>query len=274
MVAHRLRIARWVVVAALAAGVLAALAPWATGAAAKKRILMVTHTAGFRHDSIPVGEEVLKELGQRPSGGWEVDYARTADDVRQMITAENLRKYDLVFFGNTTGELPFSDEAKTAFTEWLKSGKGFAGVHAATDTFYKWPEYGKIIGGYFDGHPWHQQVTVRVEDPKHPAASHLGSSFEITDEIYQFRDWNRGDKRVLLSIDPGSIDTTKGKRPDKDYAVAWVSQYGKGRVFYTSLGHRKEVWQDPRYQEHLIGGIRWALGLAPGSAEPNAQVTF
>jgi type 1 glutamine amidotransferase len=263
----RLKIGRRAALLALGAGVLFVVAQPLNGAAAKKRILVVSHTAGFRHDSIPVGEEVLKELGER-TGMWEVEYARTAEDVQQMITAEKLRRYDLVFFNNTTGELPFSDEAKKAFTEWLQSGKGFAGAHAATDTFYKWPEFGKLIGGYFDGHPWHQKITVRVEDPNHPSTRHLGSSFEITDEMYQYRDWNRNDKRVLLSIDPASIDVSKGKREDKDYAVAWVSSYGKGRVFYTSLGHRKEVWQDPRYQEHLIGGIRWALGLARGSTEP------
>ena len=96
----------------------------------------------------------------------------------------------------------------------------------------------------------------------------LGSSFEISDEIYQFRNWDRSKEHVLLSIDPSSIDVSKGKRADKDYAVAWVSRYGKGRVFYTSLGHENAVWQDPRFQEHLTGGIRWALGLVPGSDQP------
>jgi type 1 glutamine amidotransferase len=261
------KIGRRGVLLVVAVGVAVGLCRLPAGAAAKKHILMVTHTAGFHHDSIPVAEETMKALGER-TGLWDVDYARTADEVRQAITADNLRRYDLVFFGNTTGELPITDEGKKAFLEWLQSGKGFVGVHSATDTLYQWPEYGKLIGGYFDGHPWHQKVTVRVEDPNHPATRHLGSSFEISDEIYQFRNWERSDKRVLLSIDPASIDVSKGKRADKDYAVAWVSRLGKGRVFYTSLGHEKAVWQDPRYQEHLIGGIRWALGLAKGSTEP------
>jgi uncharacterized protein len=236
-------------------------------AQARKRILMVTHTAGFRHDSIPVGEETVKELGER-TGLWEVDYARNADEVQKAFTADNLRRYALVFFGNTTGELPITDEGKAAFLEWLRSGKGFVGVHAATDTFYRWPEYGKMIGGYFNGHPWHQKVVVRVEDQQHPATRHLGRSFEITDEIYQFKQWERGDKRVLLSIDPSSVNLSKGARPDNDYAVAWVRAEVKGRVFYTSLGHRQEVWRDPRFQEHLVGGLRWALGLEPGSTTP------
>jgi uncharacterized protein len=252
---------------ALAGGTAALAAGLPASAAAKKRILMVTATDGFHHDSIPLGEETVKDLGDR-SGLWDVDYARTDEDVRTMITSDNLRRYDLVLFGSTTGELPISDEGKKAFMEWLRGGKGFIGVHSATDTLYKWPEYGAMIGGYFNGHPWHQKVVIRVEDPHHPATHGLGSSFEISDEIYQFRNWSRTDKRVLLSIDPTSIDLSRGARPDKDYAVAWVRREGKGRVFYTSLGHEKAVWKDPRYQEHLLGGIRWALGLARGSTEP------
>lgn len=236
-------------------------------AATKKQILMVTDTEGFRHDSIPLAEETVKTLGDR-TGLWEVAYARSADDVRAMITGANLPHYDLVLFGSTTGELPITDEGKTAFMAWLRGGKGFVGTHSATDTLYKWPEYGQMIGGYFNGHPWHQEVAIRVEDPNSPATQGLGSSFKIRDEIYQFRDWSRNDKRVLLSIDPASIDLSRGARPDHDYAVAWVRREGNGRVFYTSLGHEKAVWQDPRYQEHLTGGIRWALGLARGSTEP------
>jgi type 1 glutamine amidotransferase len=162
-------------------------------------------------------------------------------------------------FANTTGELPISDAGKEAFMAWLRGGKAFVGMHSATDTFYKWPEYGRMLGGYFDGHPWNQKVTVKVEDTEHPATRHLGRSFEISDEIYQFRDWSQEGKHVLLSIDNNSIDASKGKRADNDYAVAWVRDEGQGRVFYTSLGHGDEVWRDPRYQQHLVGGIAWAM---------------
>ncbi|MBW3624984.1 MAG: ThuA domain-containing protein, partial [Armatimonadetes bacterium] len=144
---------------------------------------------------------------------------------------------------------------------WLRAGHGFVGMHAATDTFYKWPEFGTMIGGYFDGHPWHEEVTVRVEETNFPGLKSFGQSPAITDEIYQFRNWSRDDKRVLLGIDNQSIDVSKGKRADQDYAVAWARQEGRGRVFYTSLGHREQVWNDPRFQEHIIGGIRWAAGL-------------
>lgn len=233
----------------------------------KKRILVVSHTAGFRHDSIPVGKDVMKELGER-SGLWEVEYANDAADVGRLITAEGLKRFDAVAFVNTTGDLPIAEENKKAFLEWLRSGKGFVGMHAATDTFPGWPEFTRMIGGHFDGHPWHQKIVVKVEDRDNPATRHLGASFEITDEMYQFKDYSRGDKRVLLSIDNASIDLAKGKRADQDYAVAWMKPEGKGRVFYTSLGHRKEVWQDARYQQHLLGGIKWILGLEQARVEP------
>jgi type 1 glutamine amidotransferase len=227
---------------------------------------VVTHTAGFHHDSIPVARETLKELGER-TGLWETEFADTAAEVERKITADELRRFDAIIFANTTGELPVSDAGKMAFMEWLRGGKAFIGMHSATDTLYRWPEYGKMIGGYFDGHPWHQKVTVRVEDREHPATRHLGASFEITDEIYQFKEWGREGKHVLLSLDNASIDATRGKRSDRDYAVAWTREEGRGRVFYTSLGHRDEVWRDPRYQQHIVGGIAWALGVpAPSLA--------
>jgi type 1 glutamine amidotransferase len=214
---------------------LLALAGGAAGAAlttgpiraqgASKRMLVVTHTAGFRHSSIPVAQETLQDLGRR-TGLWETELATNAEEVARMITADNLKRFDVVVFANTTGELPISDAGKEAFLAWLRGGKAFVGMHSATDTLYKWPEYGRMIGGYFDGHPWHQKVTIKVEDTQHPATRHLGSSFEISDEIYQFRDWSRDGKHVLLSIDTGSIDASKGKRADRDYAVAWVRDEG------------------------------------------------
>lgn len=226
----------------------------------RKRLLVVTHTAGFRHDSIPVARETLKELGEQ-TGLWETEFADSAAEVERLISPEQLKRFDAVVFANTTGELPVTDGGKAAFLEWLRGGKAFIGMHSATDTFYRWPEFGRMIGGYFDGHPWHQKVTCKVEDETHPATRHLGRSFEITDEIYQFKEWSRDGKRVLLSIDNASIDTSRGKRADQDYAVAWVREEGRGRVFYTSLGHRREVWRDPRYQQHILGGIAWAMRL-------------
>ena len=142
----------------------------------------------------------------------------------------------------------------------MLSGGGFVGVHSATDTWYEVPEYAELVGGVFDGHPWHQRVRIVVEDSAHPSTRHLGQGVEITDEIYQFRSWSRDKVHVLLRLDPRSVDVGKGKRADHDYALSWVRRHGRGRVFYTALGHPREVWEDERFRRHLLEGIRWAMG--------------
>jgi type 1 glutamine amidotransferase len=223
---------------------------------AKHRVLYLTHSAGFKHDVLPLSQDILKQIGER-AGAFEV----TATQDCALLNRDALKQYDAVVF-YTTGELPISDEQKAAFLEFIKSGKGFVGIHSATDTFYKWPEYGELIGGYFDQHPWHQDVTVNVEDAKHPATRHLGKSFTIKDEIYQFKAFSRERVHVLLSLDVASVDLTRPAvhRTDKDFALAWWRNYGKGRVFYTALGHRAEVWQDARFQQLLLGALQWAIG--------------
>lgn len=221
----------------------------------KRKVLYLTHSAGFKHAVLPVSEEIFKELGVK-TGAFEATVTQDCS----LISKEGLKPFDAVIF-YTTGELPISDEQKQALIDFVKSGKGFVGIHSATDTFYKWAEYGEMIGGYFDLHPWHQEVTVKVEDTKHPATKHLGASFKITDEIYQFKNFSRAHVRVLLSLDISSVDLTKKevRRTDKDFALAWTRDYGKGRVFYTALGHRPEVWRDERFQKHLLGGLQWAM---------------
>lgn len=146
------------------------------------RVLYLTQSAGFKHAVLPVSEQMLGQMG-REAKAFE---ATVSQDAASVITAENLKNYDVVAFF-TTGELPISDEQKKALMDFIRGGKGFVGIHSATDTFYKWPEYGQMIGGYFENHPWHQDVTLKVEDPKHPATAHLGSSVTLKDEIYQFR---------------------------------------------------------------------------------------
>lgn len=226
---------------------------WAGG----KKVLYLTHSAGYRHEVLPLSAQVLKELGER-SGGFEVE---ATEDVSR-LGREALKGYAAVVF-YTTGELPLSAEQKAALLGFVRAGGGFVGVHSATDTFYEWPEYGEMIGGYFDGHPWHQRVRIKVEDRRHPATRHLGESFVLTDEIYQFKNFSRSRVRVLLSLDAGSVDLGKQdvRRADRDFALAWRRDYGRGRVFYTALGHRAEVWRDERFRRHLSGGLRWAARL-------------
>lgn len=211
-----------------------------------------------------VVEQTFMELGPK-TGLFNVVCSQ---DSRTEITAEKLKNYDAVFF-YTTGSLPISETQKSDLLAFIRSGKGFAGSHCATDTFYDWKEYGELIGGYFDGHPWHEKVRVLVEDRKNPATKHLGDSFEITDEIYQFRTpYSREKLRVLMRLDMTSVKNP-GKRKDGDNALAWIRTFDKGRVFYTALGHRDEVWRDPRFQEHVLGGLRFIFFLEDADATPS-----
>jgi uncharacterized protein len=223
---------------------------------ANKKVLYITYSAGFRHDVIPLSMELLPQIGKKTG----FDVVATKD--LAFLSSVSLPAYDAVVFF-TTGELPISDADKGNLLAWIKSGKGFTGIHSATDTFYQWPEYGEMIGGYFDGHPWHQEVKVKVEDPKHPATRGLPAVWTVNDEIYQYRSWDRSKRHVLLSLDTSSVDLKKEgvKRTDGDFALAWTSTYGKGRVFYSALGHRDDLWQRPEYQQFLAGGIRWSVGL-------------
>jgi type 1 glutamine amidotransferase len=209
------------------------------------RVLMLTATAGFRHDSIATARQVI--TGLAASG----DLTVTATEDLSAITASTLGGYDVLFFALTSGELPFTEEQKTAIVNFVKSGKGFLGAHSATDTLYEWPDYGSIVGAYFKEHPWTQPGTVIVEDPSHPAASGLGDRFAITEEFYTFRDNPRPRVHVLLRLDAGSVGGSG------DFPLAWVQSYGEGRVYYNALGHFAETWSDPRFQQQLAAAIRW-----------------
>lgn len=243
--------------------------------AGKKKLLAITESKGFVHNCVKrkgkelsLVEKTLQDMGEK-SGVFE---AVCSQDSRKDITAENLKNFDAVFF-YTTGELPISDVQKADLLAFIRSGKGFAGSHSASDTFYKWDEYGKLVGGYFNGHPWHQDIKVIVEDAAHPATKHLGEAFVIKDEIYQFKvPYARDQLHVLMRLDLSSVKNT-GKRKDGDYALAWTHAYGKGRVFYTALGHRDELWKDDeRFQKHILGGLRYVFGLEEGSAQPSGPL--
>lgn len=229
-----------------------------------KRVLVYTVSAGFEHDVVKrakpdepsLVERTLVELGKQRKW-FECVLSRDAAD----FTREKLANFDLVFF-YTTGELPFTAENQRALFDFVKDGKAFAGAHSATDTFYRVPEYGEMIGAYFDGHPWHENVRVLVDDREHPSTRHLGAGFEIVDEIYQMKaPYERAKLHVLLHLDPDALDLKKPgiNRTDRDFANAWTKDFGKGRVFYTAFGHRPEVWADERFSKHLEGGFAWAM---------------
>jgi uncharacterized protein len=241
-----------------------------------KRILMVTQSAGYRHGPVtrlqPTGEapaeQAMMDLGDT-SGLFRVDCNQ---NVAADLTKEKLDQYDIVFF-YTTGDLPIDPAVRDyLFTDWVKQkGHGFIGTHSATDTYKEYEPYWEMIGGTFDGHPWGsgETVTVTVHDQQHPASKVWGPEFTIRDEIYKFRHWQPEKVRVLMSM---NMAKTAHKEP-YHVPIAWVKNYGDGRVFYISLGHREDVWTNPVYMQSLLGGIRWILGIEPGDATPNPELS-
>ena len=211
------------------------------------RVLMLTATAGFRHDSIATARQVLPALGSA-NGSFTV----TLTEDLAALSSGNLANYDILFFALTSGELPLSNQQKAAVLAFVAEGKGFLGAHSATDTLYDWPEYGQLIGAYFKEHPWTGSASVVVEDAAHPATAGLGDRLSIVEEFYTFRENPRPHVQVLLRLDATSVGATG------DYPLAWVRTSGNGRVYYNALGHFPETWRDPRFQQQISAAIRWA----------------
>jgi len=244
--------------------------PTTSGVVAQKklRVTYITECKGFKHGVLPESEKIMKELGDK--NGFEVTVSQ---DSASVITADNLKNVDVLIF-YTTGELPWSDEQKQLFLDFVKNGKGFIGIHSATDTFYKWPEYGQLIGGYFDGHPWtaRDKVTVQKVDKKFPVTKHFEDLFQWVEETYQYKQFNSKDCKVVMSMDPTPTKTDMTKKgikgihavegnanvkPDS-FPLVWYRSYGKGRVFYSEPGHNSEIWNDARYQKMLVNAVKWA----------------
>ena len=208
---------------------------------------MLTATAGFRHDSIPTARQVMSSLSASTR-----EFTVVATENVSTVSAASLADYDVIFFALTSGELELSSTQKTALVDFVAGGRGFIGVHSASDTLYEWPDYGRLVGAYFKEHPWTQRATVVVEDQSHPATTGLGERFAILEEFYTFRDNPRGRVQVLLRLDPASVGSAG------DYPLAWTQTYGAGRAYYNALGHFPETWTDQRFQRQLTGAIRWA----------------
>ncbi|BFT74527.1 hypothetical protein PAENIP36_59690 [Paenibacillus sp. P36] len=223
------------------------------------KVLAISKTTGFRHASIDQGAKVaLPEMAKKY--GFEIDFTENAAD----INAANLAKYDVVFFVSTTGNFSdwgLTDQQKQDFMNFIKSGKGYVGAHSATDTGYDWQEYGDLTGAYFSNHPWTQTVKFNVEDSNNPATAHLGPSWTALEEVYYFKENPRDKgKHILLSLDMNSNGVTGG--PFEDHPNAWCSPVQNGRMFYTALGHHPETWFKEDFQQHLLGGLKYAWGEA------------
>lgn len=244
-----------------------------------KHVLVIGETKGFEHDSVSDAMAAVYKMGH-DSGLWDTTL-RTDTELltKKTLTknAKNLNYFDVLIFASTTGELDMDPSQKQDMMSFIKEdGKGFVGIHAALDTNYTWPEFGEMIGGWFDQHPWGTfNAPIVNEDPTFPAVRHFPAAFVKYDEIYQPMDWSRSKVNVLLSLDASKLDYSNNPRihrKDHDFPVAWSKMYGKGRVFYSTLGHTEESWNDPDIQKMYFEAIKWALGMTEGSTASHPRV--
>ncbi|HTJ78248.1 MAG TPA: ThuA domain-containing protein [Rariglobus sp.] len=240
-----------------------------------RKLLIFFRTEGFVHDSIPIANEALKRMGETTGA-----YTSVVSDDMAMFDAATLNTFDGVIFVSSTG-LKFENPAhRKALLDFVAAGKGVMGLHAATDNFPKWPEGQTLMGGVFHGHPWGAGTTVAVklDDPDNvidTAFDHRG--FWVKDEIYQIMGpYGRDHQRVLLSLDMSRPENaqpaSKIQRTDNDFPISWIKNVGAGRVFYSSLGHNKDIYFVPSILQHFLDGIQFALGDLPADAVPSANL--
>jgi hypothetical protein len=242
----------------------------------KSRVLMLTQSVGFRHgsvarpggDKLAVAEIAMIQLGEK-TGLFSVDCTQ---DAAADFTKENLKKYDIVMF-YTTGSLPIAEADRDYFfKEWLTAkGHGFLGFHSAADTYGDYQPYWDMVGGTFNGHPWNagNTVTISVHEPQNPLMKSFGAEFNIRDEIYQYKNWQPEKVRVLMSLDMAKC------QPSMPYhvPVAWIKNYGEGRVYFNNLGHNESSWADARYLSSITEAVRWIRGEIEVDAKPNPELS-
>jgi uncharacterized protein len=250
-----------------------------------KRLLAIgdQHRKDYQHDAVSHALATVERLG-RESGAYITDIRTDIQPLtkHQIPFAEKtvlskpnyrtLNDYDAVFF-YTIGELELTPQQKADFLSFINTdGKGFVGAHSANDTLFSWPEFGEMIGGYFDDHPWDVfDAPVIVEAPDFPAMKAFPPRFTIHDEIYQVKNFSRDKVRVLARLDAEKLNFNNNNRvhrKDHDFPVAWAREYGKGRVFYSTFGHSDESWDRPDVQKMYLEAIKWAMRLTKGSAVP------
>jgi cytochrome c len=224
----------------------------AGGAGAGLGVLVFTKTTGYRHESIPDGIAALSSLAN------ERDWRLTATEDAATFSDAGLAPFDVVVFLSTTGDV-LGEPEEAALERFVRAGRGFAGIHSASDTEYEWAWYGALVGAYFRTHPEIQSATLRVEQASHPAVSALPALWTRTDEWYAFQTNPRANVNVLLTVDESSYTPGAGSM-GADHPMAWYHEYDGGRSFYTALGHTSESYTDPLFIAHLVGGIEWAAG--------------
>ncbi|MDF9796674.1 type 1 glutamine amidotransferase [Catalinimonas alkaloidigena] len=219
------------------------------------KVLVFSKTNGFRHKSIEPGIEAIKKLGQ------ENNFSVESSEDSTIFTPDNLKAYAAIIFLNTTGDI-LNAEQQSAMEQYIQTGGGYVGLHSAADTEYEWPWYGKLVGAYFDGHPGNPNVreaTLHVVDANHPSTEALPTDWERSDEWYNYKDINTEQNKDLIMLD----ETTYEGGTNGDYhPIAWYKDFDGGRAFYTGSGHTDESFSDPMFLQHLMGGIRYAMGSA------------
>jgi uncharacterized protein len=228
---------------------------------ADKKVLVYTHNGkGYVHDNIQASVDAIRKMGQE--AGFGVD----ASDDPAVFTPANLKQYSALVFSNSNNEAFATDAQRDAFQAYIRGGGGFVGIHSASGSERTWPYFWAVLGGKFVRHPKLQPFTVRVKDPSHPAVKGLPATFEWTDECYYTDHQNAGIHPVLVT-DPAKLDDPKkaeypGDRFGDSLPLAWYQTFDGGREFYTALGHKKEDYTNPMLYQHILGGIRWAIGDA------------
>jgi uncharacterized protein len=245
----------------------------AQGAAPRKRLLVIGEEKGYRHEAVTHAMVTIERLG-RDTGLWDTVIRTDTEALTKAkleYNAKTLNDFDGVLF-YTGGTLEMDDQKKADFLSFVHDdGKGFIGIHSAAITFTQWPAYGEMLGGYYDEHPWNTfDAPIVMEDAAFPGMQSWKPSFTLTDEIYQIKMFSRANTRVLMRLDPSKLDLKNPRvhRTDHDFAVAWAKMYGKGRVFYSTLGHVEANWDRPEFQAMVTGAIKWALGLVDADVTP------
>jgi uncharacterized protein len=262
----------WIARPALSIILCSLCAAQSAAAPPRKHLLVIGEEKGYRHEAVSHAMATIERLGKE-NGLWDTTL-RTDTEVltkkKLEYNAKNLNDFDAVLFF-TGGDLEMDAQQKADFISFVRDdGKGFIGVHSAAITFVDWPEYGDMIGGYYDEHPWLTfDAPLIVEDASFPGMRQFPSTFVLHDEIYQMRNYSRDKLRVLMRLDVSKLDMKNKNvhRTDGDFAVTWAKMFGKGRVYYTSLGHVEANWDKPEFQHMMTGAIKWAVGLE------NADVT-
>lgn len=236
----------------------------------QRKLLVFYRCDGFVHGSIAAGNEALTRLG-KATGAYDTVVSKDTS----VFDPGGLDGFDAVMFNNTTRLKIQDPKRRKTLMDFVKGGRGVCGGHAATDNFYDWPEAAAMMGGLFDGHPWGGGGTwaVKIDEPDHPINRGFGGKgFWIKDEIYKLRDpYSRESLRVLVSLDMDKRENRPG-RPDRDNAISWIRNFGKGRVFYCSLGHNNHVFWTPSVLQHYLDGIQFAMGDLKADATPSAEL--